>query len=216
MSLNEEGQTPYLSIDQLELPGFTCDNLDDIELESINSLSQTLFWDSEYDDDSDYFYCEGEADSSDAQYLSNASSILAEPIDSAIFQEIGGSCATKAHDSSFHLDGSLFSQQHAAGQSSSCSHEGDFVLQQQQQNILLNIQQLKRLTESMKRSAVSRHQVQLQRQAMAAAQKTHIEKQAEMETSQKIPSWLNDRISSSRRQLQSYATTMRYFDIVHS
>lgn len=211
MSRNEEGQTPYLSVDQLELPDFTCDNFDDIELESINSLSQTLFWDSEYEDDNDYFYSEGEADSSDAQYLSNASSIQTEPNGSEIFQDTGYS---KAHDSSFHHDGALFSQQHSSSQSSSFCPEGDFALQQQQ-NILLNIQQLRRLTESMRRSAVSRHQVQLQRQAMAAAQKTQIEKQAEIESSQKIPSWLNDRIALSRRQLQSYATTMRYFDIVH-
>jgi hypothetical protein len=221
MSLNEQEQTPHLYDDQLELPGFACDNFDDIELESINSLSETLIWDPEYDEDIEYIDCRGEADSRDSQYSSDVSGRGSTvPSGSEILQnlavrpsllvESGGSTATTPHDSSFHHDGSLFSQQHAASQ----SKEGDFVLQQQQ-NVLLNIQQLKRLTESMRRSAMSRHQVQLQRQAMAAAQKTHAEKQAAMESSQNIPSWLNDRIAQSRRQLQSYANTMPYFDIVH-
>jgi hypothetical protein len=220
MSLNEQEQMPHPYYDQLELSGFACDNFDDIELVSIHSLSETLLWDSECEDDIEYIGCRGEADSSDSQYSSNASgSSSIVPSGSEIYQnlairpsllvESGGSNATTFHDS-FHLDDSLFSQQPVASQST----EGDFVLQQQQ-NVLLNIQQLKRLTESMRRSAVSRHQVQLQRQAMAAVQKTHAEKQAEMESSQNIPSWLNYRIAQSRRQLQSYANTMLYFDIAH-
>ncbi len=91
---------------------------------------------------------------------------------------------------------------------------GSFI-SQQQQNAIVNIQQLERLTESMKRSEVTRRQVQLHRQAMfsAAQQKQHI-KSMDTEAMQNLSNWLGSRIAQSKKQLQTYTNTMRNFDIL--
>jgi hypothetical protein len=65
----------------------------------------------------------------------------------------------------------------------------------------------------MKRSEVTRRQVQLQRQVMvAAAQQKQQMKSMDTETMQKMSNWLGSRIAQSKKQLQAYANTMRYFD----
>lgn len=227
MRLNEQEQSPEPHYEPLALPDFSCtDFFDDRELDCIDSMFQTSVWDSDYENDIDPVPLSEEMAVSEMQPSSHTNSGTV-PSGSEIFQSFGinpslfdDSCG--AYSATVHESNALYHgfnlcqhhQQHASCQTADLAPEG-LVSPQQQQNVLVNIQQLKRLTESMRRSAISRHQVLLQRQAMAAAQKKQDEKQVDAESLHNMSNWLNGRISQSKRQLRAYANTMSYFDIVH-
>lgn len=223
--------------EQLALPSFSCsDYLDGVDLDDINSMFESSGWDySAFDDDEGCGIStteEGTAEKEIMQSISskNKTGDSTLPTGSEILQNCGTTpsciednakayCTTVPESNMQHNSFNTLYQQHQlflAGLTAVPAASGSFVSQQLQQNVILNIQQLKQLTESMRRSEITRRQVHLQRQAMAAAaQQKQQMKPADTESMQNMSNWLGSRISQSKRQLQSYANTMRYFDIVH-
>jgi hypothetical protein len=201
----------------LILPDFSCnDYLDGADLDYINSLLESPGWDStQYDVD----------------VIGNNMTDVGSTIPTEFVPDCGGNAIQGSKlgveycvdipDSNLPYSSLISSpclqqqqQMFPAVLNSVTAVPGSFI-SQQQQNAIVNIQQLERLTESMKRSEVTRRQVQLHRQAMfsAAQEKQHI-KSMDTEAMQNLSNWLGNRIAQSKKQLQAYTNTMRNFDIL--
>jgi hypothetical protein len=204
----------------LILPAFSCnDYLDGADLDYINSLLESPDWDDSTQHDGDV----SGIDSAD-EYLFGSTTAPSEFVPeyetNAIHVTASGEdyCAAMPdrnlqYSSLIALHRNQQQQQLFPAVLTAVPEAPGSFISQQQQNAIVNIQQLERLTESMKRSEVTRRQVQLQRQVMvAAAQQKQQMKSMDTETMQKMSNWLGSRIAQSKKQLQAYANTMRYFD----